>query len=309
MRLRTLPLALSSVLMGISLAHLFYSINTTIAWLSVSTAVALQVLSNFANDYGDFVKGTDNDQRVGNMRALQSGAITAPQMRFAIAVLVVLSLTSGIALLLQSTAGQFNSLFVVFFLIGLAAIAAAIKYTVGKNAYGYSGLGDIAVFIFFGPVAVIGTFLLCAGFSFELSHDWSIVFPACALGLLSTAVLNTNNIHDIENDERSGKYTIPVKIGLHKARIYHSFLITTGLGMMLVFMAVSFMHWIQLLQIAAMWPIVSTLIQVHNTAPSAAYNVLLKQLSLGILLLVVVSITTNEAAILFSLAKLIQQLP
>jgi 1,4-dihydroxy-2-naphthoate octaprenyltransferase len=295
--------------MGISLAHLFYSINSTIAWLSVSTAVALQVLSNFANDYGDFVKGTDNDQRVGNMRALQSGAITAPQMRFAIAVLVVLSLASGIALLLQSTAGQFNSFFVVFFLIGLAAIAAAIKYTMGKNAYGYSGLGDIAVFIFFGPVAVIGTFLLCAGFSFEFAHDWSIVLPACALGFLSTSVLNTNNIRDIENDERSGKYTIPVKIGLHKARIYHTFLIATGLGLMLVFMVVSFMHWIQLLQIAAMWPIVSTLLQVRNTPPSAAYNVLLKQLSLGILLLVVVSVSANEAAILFSLAKLIQQLP
>jgi 1,4-dihydroxy-2-naphthoate octaprenyltransferase len=309
MRLRTLPLALSSVLAGISVAHLFYGLNTTVAWLCVSTAVALQILSNFANDYGDFVKGTDNDQRVGNMRALQSGIITASQMRVAIVLMVILSLASGIALLYNSTSGQFNTAFLVFLLIGFAAIAAAIKYTVGKRAYGYSGLGDVAVFIFFGPVAVIGTFVLCIGLSFDMQQDWRVLLPACGLGLLSTAVLNTNNIRDIENDERSGKYTIPVKIGLEKARIYHAFLIVVGLVLMGLFMASSFMHWIQLLQIPAMVPIVSTLLLVRSTPPSEAYNDLLKRLSLGIFLLVVVTIITNEAAILFSVAKLLKQLP
>jgi 1,4-dihydroxy-2-naphthoate octaprenyltransferase len=291
MRLRTLPLALSSVLAGISTAHLYYSINTTVAWLCISTAVALQILSNFANDYGDFVKGTDNDQRVGNMRALQSGIITVSQMRMAIIVLVMLSLVSGIALLYNSTEGQFNLWFILFLLLGLAAIAAAIKYTVGKNAYGYSGLGDVAVFIFFGPVAIIGTFLLCNGLRFDTTQDWTVLFPACGLGLLSTAVLNTNNIRDIENDKNSGKYTIPVKIGLDKARVYHTFLIVGGLGLMLMFLAVGFMHWIQLLQILAMWPILSTLLQVHSTPPSTAYNALLKKLSLGILVLVLVHIS------------------
>ncbi len=309
MRLRTLPLALSSVLAGISTAHLFYSLNTTVAWLCISTAVALQILSNFANDYGDFVKGTDNNQRVGNMRALQSGIITASQMRLAIVFMIILSLVSGIALLYNSTSGKFNTEFLVFLLIGFGAIAAAIKYTVGKKAYGYSGLGDVAVFIFFGPVAVIGTFLLCSGFSFDTTHDSYILLPACGLGLLSTAVLNTNNIRDIENDERSGKYTIPVKIGLNKARIYHTFLIVIGLGLMLLFMASNFMHWIQLLQIPAMWPIVSTLLQVRSTPPSETYNALLKKLSLGIFLLVIVTIITNESAILISVSKLIRQLP
>lgn len=308
MRLRTLPLALSSVLAGISTAHLFYSINTTVAWLCISTAVTLQILSNFANDYGDFVKGTDNDSRVGNMRALQSGVINASQMRVAIMIMVVLSLISGIALLYNGTEGHFNVTFVIFLLIGLTAIAAAIKYTIGKRAYGYSGLGDVAVFIFFGPVAVIGTFLLTTGFSYDTAHNWPVLLPALGLGLLSTAVLNTNNIRDIENDERSGKYTIPVKVGVNNARIYHTFLIVAGLGLMGLLMVFRFMHWIQLLQIPAMWPIVSTLLQVRTTPPSVAYNALLKKLSLGILLLVIISITTNEAAILISVSKLIQQL-
>lgn len=296
MRLRTLPLAASAILMGISLADLCYSANTAVALLCLSTAICLQILSNFANDYGDFVKGTDNDKRVGNMRALQSGNITVGQMRVAIIVLVLLSLLSGITLLVNATAGILDTNFLLFFLLGIAGIVSAIKYTVGKNAYGYSGFGDIAVFIFFGPVSVIGTFLLCTGFAFQWSADWFILLPALSIGLLSTAVLNTNNIRDIENDRASQKFTIPVKIGLQKARVYHSFLIVLAILSFTVGFGFVYFHWIQLLIIPAMFLIVSTWLGVLKTQPSPAYNVFLKRLSLGTLLLVVVFIFTSFIA-------------
>ncbi len=295
-RLRTLPLASASVLIGASLADLHHSMDLTITVLCFTTAVALQILSNLANDYGDFSKGTDSENRVGNMRALQSGNITPSQMRVAIVLFVVCSLTSGISLLYLGFEGIFNFQFVTFFIIGLIAITASIKYTVGKNAYGYSGFGDIAVFIFFGPVAIIGTFLLNTHFEFNFKNDWMIILPASAVGLLSTAVLNTNNIRDIENDQASNKITIPVKIGLTNARIYHTFLIVIAL---LFFFIYSFMHnfyWVIFFQMPASMFIIKNLVDVWKTLPSVAYNKFLKELSLGILFFVVIYVVTNSAA-------------
>jgi 1,4-dihydroxy-2-naphthoate octaprenyltransferase len=303
LRFRTIPLAASAIVTGIALADFHYSANSGIAWLCFSTAVALQMLSNLANDYGDFTKGTDNDQRLGNTRALQSGNITVGQMRMAIILFTLLSLVSGIALLYKATAGNFNTSFFLFFLLGIGAIAAAIKYTVGKNAYGYSGLGDVAVFIFFGPVAVIGTFLLCNGMTFEWSKDLVILFPAAGVGLLSTAVLNTNNIRDIENDKASEKYTIPVKIGLERARKYHTVLIVTALLCFVVYMLVHDFHWIKLFQIPAAIVILTTLAGVLNNEPSPLYNQYLKKLSLGTLLFVIVFVLTNWAAKMLELAE------
>jgi 1,4-dihydroxy-2-naphthoate octaprenyltransferase len=296
MRLRTLPLAVSAILLGIAMASLLYRVNSFVALLCLLTAICLQILSNFANDYGDFIKGTDNEKRLGNMRALQSGDITIGQMRIAMMVLVLLSLVSGITLLYTATAGNINTNFLLFLLLGIASIVAALKYTVGKNAYGYSGLGDIAVFIFFGPVSVIGTFLLCSNFAFDWNSNWYIFFPSLSIGLLSTAVLNTNNIRDIENDFASGKFTIPVKIGLHKARIYHSILILLALLSFCIGLYFVYNHWIQLLVFPAMFLIVKTCLGVLKTNPSPTYNVFLKQLSLGILLLVLVFITTSFVA-------------
>ncbi len=295
-RLRTLPLATAAVLIGASLADLHHSMDLTITVLCFTTAVALQILSNLANDYGDFSKGTDSENRVGNMRALQSGNITPSQMRVAIVLFVVCSLTSGISLLYLGFEGIFNFQFVTFFIIGLIAITASIKYTVGKNAYGYSGFGDIAVFIFFGPVAIIGTFLLNTHFEFNFKNDWMIILPASAVGLLSTAVLNTNNIRDIENDQASNKITIPVKIGLTNARIYHTFLIVIAL---LFFFIYSFMHnfyWVIFFQMPASMFIIKNLVDVWKTLPSVAYNKFLKELSLGILFFVVIYVVTNSAA-------------
>ncbi|MFN3446695.1 MAG: 1,4-dihydroxy-2-naphthoate octaprenyltransferase, partial [Bacteroidia bacterium] len=161
MRLRTLPLAVSGILMGSALSDLSgVESHKLITILALLTAIFLQILSNLANDYGDFTKGTDNEKRVGNMRALQSGNITPKAMLRMIVVFVVLSLISGISLLYVAANGNINYSFLLFFMLGIAAIAAAIKYTVGKSAYGYSGLGDVFVFVFFGLVAVLGVYIL-----------------------------------------------------------------------------------------------------------------------------------------------------
>lgn len=296
LRLRTLPLAASAILLGIALSDLHYSATGSVAVLCLLTAISLQILSNLANDYGDFVKGTDNDNRVGNVRALQSGNITVAQMKGAIILLVAISLISGVSLLITATKGEFNLPFLLFLGLGILAIIAAIKYTVGKRAYGYSGLGDIAVFLFFGPVSVIGTFLLCNGLAFEWSNDWVVLLPTLGVGLLSTAVLNTNNIRDIVNDEASGKFTIPVKLGLKKARVYHTILVWTALIAFVVYLFIGFVHWVQLIQILAMQGIVKTWLGVLKIEPSPVYNSFLKQLSLSTLALVIVFIITNLIA-------------
>lgn len=308
LRLRTLPLAIASIGMGIALADLHHSANFKVGLLCLLTAVLLQILSNLANDYGDFTKGTDNENRIGNTRALQSGIIKPNQMLIAIILVSVLAFSSGISLLLTATNGIVNFPFLFFLIIGLVAIAAAIKYTVGKNAYGYSGLGDIAVFFFFGPVSVIGTLLLTTQFEFDWQNNRMVLLPTIAMGLLSTAVLNTNNIRDIENDRASGKYTIPVKIGLVNARLYHSFLIITASVCLLTYLILSYLHWLQLLQLAGLFLIGKTWLSVLQTPPSAAYNNLLKQLSLGTLLYVVIFVVTNWLARVYAITIVIKDL-
>jgi 1,4-dihydroxy-2-naphthoate octaprenyltransferase len=308
MRLRTLPLATSAILLGIAMADLTYSANNTVALLCLATAICLQVLSNFANDYGDFTKGTDNEQRLGNMRALQSGNITIGQMRLAIIVLVILSLASGISLLYHATHGEINVSFILFFILGLAAIVAAIKYTVGKNAYGYSGLGDVFVFLFFGPVSVIGTYILCTGIQFSWASDWLVIVPSLAVGFLSTAVLNTNNIRDIDNDFASGKFTLPVKMGIHKARLYHSVLMSLALLSWAVLVYFTYFHWVQLMVFPAMFWVIKTWRGVLTEEPSPAYNQYLKMLSLGTFLLVLVFIATAFVARIIMVSQLFKAL-
>ena len=159
-RLRTLPLALSAILMGTLLADLYSFADPSIFLMASLTAILLQILSNLANDYGDFEKGTDNENRVGNTRAMQSGNITNPAMISMIVVFTCLSFTCGISLLYIAFKGNISLPFLAFLVTGIAAIVSSITYTMGKRAYGYRGWGDFFVFIFFGPVAVLGTFLL-----------------------------------------------------------------------------------------------------------------------------------------------------
>lgn len=222
MRLRTLPLSFSVILMGSALAVETnrFSYTREFSWwifgLTLFTTLLLQILSNLANDYGDALKGADNEGRIGPERAIQSGAISHKAMFNAIVLNAFLALISGIALLLVAFKGELNWLFITFVIIGIASIGAAIKYTVGKGAYGYSGLGDLFVFIFFGLVGVLGTLFLHA-------HEfrWLDVLAAANMGLYSVAVLNLNNMRDRENDKTVGKNTLAVKLGFRFSKIYH----------------------------------------------------------------------------------------
>ena len=295
-RLRTLPLAISGILMGTYTADVYDESQWSVLILALLTALFLQILSNLANDYGDYAKGTDNQNRLGNTRALQSGKITPSQMLRAILIFTILSLFTGLALLFVALNQQVTFAFILFFIIGLAAIAAAIKYTIGKNPYGYSGKGDIMVFIFFGPVAVLGTYLLHTHLEIDFYKNWMVILPAVFIGLLSTGVLNTNNIRDIVNDAASGKFTIPVKVGLQKAKYYHlglmlgSFITTV---LFIYFSPVSSLAWLSLL---AFIPLGNQAIQVFIKKPSPEFNQLLKLLSMGTLLLVVLFIVSEVSS-------------
>ncbi len=224
MRLRTLPLAASCILTGAAAAEVDGASNWQVISLTLVTTFLLQILSNFANDYGDYSHGVDNENRLGPMRTMQSGAISKEQMRQALIMTSLLSLLSGLLLLWIVFAPQsqfLQALIMLFF--GIAAIAAAIRYTVGRNPYGYRGLGDLFVFLFFGPVGVMGTYFLLT----------SVIAPhtlllACTIGLFSTAVLNLNNLRDHENDRAMGKRTLLVQLGYNRGKIYQTLLIGIG---------------------------------------------------------------------------------
>lgn len=235
-RLRTLPLALSSVLMGIVVAYIFGFVDIEISIFSIITTTLLQILSNLANDYGDGIRGTDNENRLGPMRTLQSGKISPHEMRNAIILFSILSFLSGLYLLFLSHIDLFQ--IAIFLVLGLTAIIAAITYTIGKKAYGYKGLGDIFVFLFFGLLAVLGT-------SYLISGEFNIyaLFPAASMGLFSTAVLNLNNLRDIENDHFMGKKTIAVRLGVQKTKLYHTVLINLAFILLFLFVTLMELNW------------------------------------------------------------------
>ena len=218
-RLRTLPLSLSGIIVGSAYAYYQGFSNYSIFILALLTTLGLQILSNYANDYGDGVKGTDVN-RIGEKRMVAAGVITALQMKKAVIIVSVITLFLALALIYVSFGKENFALSMIFILLGIGAIGAAIKYTVGSNAYGYNGLGDLFVFVFFGLVSVIGSNIL-----FTKSLDWKLFLPAITIGLLSVAVLNLNNMRDIENDRIAGKKTLVVKMGLVKAKIYHQSLL------------------------------------------------------------------------------------
>lgn len=228
-RLRTLPLASSSVLTAGAIHNALHgTLNVAIFLLALFTAIALQILSNFANDLGDFQKGTDNTERVGPKRSVQSGEITVTQMKGAVRIMAIISLILGV-LLLWFTLGK-KGLFpeaLILLVIGLMSIGAAIKYTMGKGAYGYRGLGDLSVFVFFGLVAVLGTYFLLDP-NFVLF--WEAFPSACMIGAYSTAVLNLNNLRDHENDWAVGKKTMVVLLGFDRAKLYHLVLISIAIA-------------------------------------------------------------------------------
>jgi 1,4-dihydroxy-2-naphthoate octaprenyltransferase len=229
-RPRTLPLALASIFMGSFLAAFVGKFDWLIFVFCCLTTIALQVLSNFANDFGDTQNGADLAGRVGPKRAVQSGTITSKQMLSGIYILTVICLIFGILLLYFSFKDASMRAFLVFFGLGLISMLAAYTYTAGNNPYGYSGLGDISVLIFFGLVGVLGS-----NYLFTKTFEWINILPALSCGFFATGVLNINNIRDIESDTRSGKKTIPARLGKEKAIIYHWFLLSFGMLSILIF--------------------------------------------------------------------------
>jgi 1,4-dihydroxy-2-naphthoate polyprenyltransferase len=289
-RLRTLPLAISAILTGSALAAKaegeFFDFKIT--GLALLTAIFLQILSNFANDYGDFKKGTDSNASRKD-RALASGKISAREMSYALILLVILCLSSGLYLLYAVFGDNINSAFVIMFLIGLGAIAAAIKYTVGKKAYGYLALGDLFVFLFFGPVAVLGTFFLHLPESQELFSKQNLLM-SLVMGMLCAAVLNVNNMRDIVSDKASGKTTIPVLLGLSNAKYYHTFLIMSS-GLIYLYLIIQ-LH--QILSLATMISFITaflllfrlfSVLRLNEKMPRELYHKELKWLSLTIFLI------------------------
>jgi 1,4-dihydroxy-2-naphthoate octaprenyltransferase len=233
-RLRTLPLALSCILMGSFLAAAHGRFSLSIFILAVFTTVFLQILSNLANDYGDSVHGADHSERLGPKRAVQSGKISRQAMKRAIYIFVGLALASGIGLIW--TAFKENlTLFFTFFGLGIASIVAAITYTAGKKPYGYVGLGDISVLIFFGWVGVVGTYFL-----YTHSLNTWVLLPATSCGLFAVGVLNINNIRDIASDKKAGKLSIPVRLGRETAVYYHWALLLVGFACAIVFTAFNY---------------------------------------------------------------------
>nr|WP_117235994.1 1,4-dihydroxy-2-naphthoate polyprenyltransferase [Vibrio maerlii] len=231
-RPKTLPLALAAIITGSSLAFASGHFSLPIALLCLLTATLLQILSNLANDYGDAEKGTDNDQRLGPMRAIQSGAVSLKDMKQAIGINIVFICLSGLALLFYSLDSLQN--FFIFIALGILSIVAALAYTMGSKPYGYAGLGDLSVFIFFGLLGVCGTYFLhTAGINPDL------LLPAIGSGLFAVAVLNVNNMRDIENDAECGKKTLAVRLGSEKAKRYHTQLLFGGLTSFVLFLAVS----------------------------------------------------------------------
>lgn len=237
-RPRTLLLSLSGVMMGGLLAASGQVVYPLSAVLAALTAMLLQVLSNLANDYGDFKKGLDDANRVGPQRALQSGELTETQLRNGIAFTALLCLLSGAALLLVSWSHVSWKELAVFAVLGLLAIAAALLYTLGKHPYGYHGLGDFFCFLFFGLVAVVGTnYLSSPGF------DWLVALPAMAMGCLTTAVLNINNMRDHDNDKAKGKNTMVVRMGLKRAFFYHLMLVVLPFLLLTLFLVLKKTPW------------------------------------------------------------------
>lgn len=293
-RLRTLPLSISGIIVGSFLgnhAQSSFAISTistdtlftknvplyasSIFWLAILTTIGFQVLSNFANDYGDGVKGTD-DHRIGEKRLVASGSISPKQMKNAMIITGLITLMIALLLIYVSFGKENFRYSLLFFVLGIASIVAAIKYTVGANAYGYSGLGDVFVFVFFGLLSVVGSYFL---FTKELT--FTIFLPACSVGFLSAAVLNLNNMRDRKNDKIAGKNTMVVKMGVDLAKYYHYSLFMASFLCALIYVLIKFKGPFQFLFIIAYLPIFKHVVFLIKNRDAAALDGELKKVALS----------------------------
>lgn len=278
-RPRTLPLAFTSTLLGSLLAWHDKPFKLPVLLLGLLTTLFLQILSNLANDYGDSANGMDNDLRVGPDRAVQSGAIPLHSMLAGVVITAVLALASGLLLIAYGFDFQIKTGGFLFLLLGITALAAAIKYTVGKNPYGYIGYGDLFVFIFFGLTGVLGTYFLHTGIFYT-----ALLLPASAVGLLSTAVLNLNNMRDREGDAVSGKRTLVVIIGIGPARIYHFILIIAAWLCFIIYRLMHSEHPLQWLFLITLPFFIMHLRKVYTVSTPAALDPELKKLAISTLI-------------------------
>ena len=284
-RLRTLPLSVSGIIVGsmYALANPTDDVLTpteVFNWklfaFAIITTLGLQILSNFANDYGDGMKGTDNEDRVGPKRTIQSGVITPKAMKRGIVLTSMLTLLSAIYLIYLAF-GAHNLGYSLFYLIlGIAAIASAIRYTVGNSAYGYRGFGDVFVFVFFGLVSTLGV-----NFLYSKQLDAILFLPAIAIGFLSVAVLNLNNMRDEASDKKSGKNTLVVKMGIENAKKYHYFLIVGAMILVLLFAVLSNFNFDQYLFVLAYFPLVKHVVTVSKNHNSKLLDPELKKVALS----------------------------
>lgn len=282
-RLRTLPLSVSGIIVGSAYAQYTGYFRWDIFLLALLTTLGLQVLSNFANDYGDGIKGTDNDSRIGPGRAIQTGAISVKQMKSGIIITSIVTFLIAV-LLIYVSFGKENFLYSVLFLVlGLASIAAALKYTIGSSAYGYRGLGDVYVFMFFGLLSVLGSYFLYAQII-----DWSLILPAAAIGLLSTGVLNLNNMRDEISDKAANKNTLVVKMGGKNAKKYHTTITTLALVFIIIFALLIRLEWSKYYFLLAFIPVILHLNRVSTYEDPKQYDPELKHLALSTFLISVV---------------------
>lgn len=289
-RLRTLPLSISGIIVGSAIAFAEGYSSLTIFVLAILTTIGFQVLSNFANDYGDGVKGTDNEDRVGPQRALQSGEISPKQMLNAIKITAIITFFIALILVYIAFGKENLGYFVLFILLGIASIAAAIKYTMGKKAYGYSGFGDVFVFVFFGLLAVVGSYFL-----YTKKLNYLVFLPAITIGLLSTGVLNLNNMRDRISDEKANKRTLVVKIGAINAKYYHYILLILSFLFSVIYLFLDESKMIGFLFVFAFIPIAIHFKTVYTNKDPKLLDPELKKLALSTFLF----------AILFSIGQLL----
>jgi 1,4-dihydroxy-2-naphthoate octaprenyltransferase len=288
-RLRTLPLSVSGVLVGTALANFYGKSNTSIFILALLTAIGFQITSNFANDYGDGVKGTDNEDRIGPKRALQSGLLTRKSLKRGIIVSSIVNIILVIAVVYLSFGLENIEYILLFMALGALSIWAAIKYTVGSSAYGYRGLGDVFVFVFFGLLAVLGSMFL-----YTKNITVVSILPAISLGVLSTGVLNLNNLRDHDSDKNANKNTLVVQMGYANGIKYHTILLIVGLLSILAFIMFNFQCYTQLIPLVVFIPILLHLKRVYKAENPSLLDPELKKLAISIFLLALLFYISNN---------------
>jgi 1,4-dihydroxy-2-naphthoate octaprenyltransferase len=281
-RLRTLPLSISGAIVGSGIAYSRGFFDSSVFALTIATTLSLQILSNLANDYGDGIKGTDNENRIGPERALQSGKISPKQMQNAIIFNVISCLILVVSLIYTAFGAKQFLTSLVFICLGVLAIVAAIKYTVGASAYGYKALGDVMVFLFFGWLSVLGTYFL-----YSKQIDFLMLLPASTIGLLSTGVLNLNNMRDIESDRLSNKQTLAGYLGSKQSKIYHQLLVVFSM-VLIGFYSFLTMNSSMYFLIIAFIPFLVHLNIIRNTINPKDYDPQLKVLALSTFLLAII---------------------